>query len=162
VKYLFLLALLVAPCSAFYVRINNTITATNEVNLYVNGVLLDTIRVPGASTTGNTSILCGPYSDHLTGLFKASYGFTPPLYTETTGTDVSTWSDGALVIVRMQGGGFGTIALSYGLGASAPDTWETLLEYFLYGFALVAIWELGGMGLRMLRSLGTNHVSGDI
>jgi len=161
-KYLLLLAFLAAPCSAFYVRINNTLAATNEVSLYVDGVLLDTIRVPGATTAGLSSILCGPYSDHLTGLFKASYGFTLPLYTETIGTDVSTWADGAMVIVRMQGSGFGTIALTYGLGASGPETWETLLEYFMYGFALVAVWELGGMGLRMLRSLGSSHVSGDI
>jgi len=36
------------------------------------------------------------------------------------------------------------------------------MEYFLYGFGIVALWELGGMALRMLRSLGSAHVSGDI
>jgi len=48
---------------------------------------------------------------------------------------------------------------------STMSSWRSLYyiaEYFMYGFTFMALLELGGMAVRMFRSLGVRHPSGDI
>jgi len=40
--------------------------------------------------------------------------------------------------------------------------WSDEMEYFVYGFTFMALLELGGMAIRMLRALDSRHVSGDV
>lgn len=146
-----LFLVLVNSASAFCVRINNTLTSTNEVSIWVDGVLVDTIRMPGATTAGFSTALLGPYSDFRSGVVKVSMGFTPPLYAEATSTNINTWGRNATLIARMQGSGFGNIVLSYGSGDPDTITTEMLLSIVAAGFSLSVAPFLILMTIRKVR-----------
>jgi len=41
-------------------------------------------------------------------------------------------------------------------------SWTEYVEYFLYGFTLVATWEIFGLALRFLRKLGSSASGGEV
>jgi hypothetical protein len=148
------------------VEVHNVTDKIGEVNISINGSTVSaSILVPiGASVVRSFLIPSGSstltiYCYTVSAAVETSYSFNPHTVTLS-----GTSSDNIFVSLYQSGSYYySSMDANVHMGDSGMGvSWAKTLEYFMYGFGVVALWELGAMAIRLTHRLTGTSSGGEV
>jgi len=158
------------PSSAFTIQVSNSWTQNADFRVFptTSAGSYEILEVPAGASGGASFAYnyVGSGRDYKLpddGLVSVHFRLHGAVVNLPANTDQRS-----VLLITQTNATTGTAVWSSSPGTLASSEYYTshrlsdFMEYFMYGFGIVALWEVAGMGRRMLKSAGDGRYGGDV